>query len=254
MIMSRNAERGTRNRGFTLLELMVVMAIISILISMTVGVIWGVRRHYARVDARMTMKQLRIGMINLKQNNNYDPMLPIGVWTSGQTVKNATDFKDLNRDFTADGVVNGDELYLLGGANVGKRAVTGVAGSVLTLDGSNFDRTETGLDYFILKGVVAGDITYYPEVNLGKELDPNNKVWKATYSPHMNGRRLRYYTCKPKRIQGGEFVDPWGHAYAYELVPDGQVIVERIVCAGADGKLGTDDDVEEVITEIPFGG
>ncbi len=68
---------------------------------MVVGVIWGMRRHYARVDARMTMKQLRIGMINLKQNNNYDPMSPIGVWTSGQTVKNTTSFKDLNRDFGA---------------------------------------------------------------------------------------------------------------------------------------------------------
>ncbi len=239
--------RRTR-RGFTLVELMVVMSIIAILISMVVGVIWGARRHYARVEARMTMKQMRIGMINLKQNNNYDPMIPIGVYTSGRTQKSSNNFTDPYRNFATDGIAVGDELYILGGGNASKRNIAGVAATTLTCDGSSFDANETALEYFVLKA----DGSYYPEMDLGKELDPNNKEWKASYTPHVNGRRLRYYTCKPKRIQNGQFMDPWGHAYAYRLVPTGTQIIEKITCDGMDGAAGTADDIEEVIAEIPF--
>jgi prepilin-type N-terminal cleavage/methylation domain-containing protein len=247
---TRNPKPETGNAGFTLVELMVVMSIIAILISMVVSGIWMARRHYAKTEARVTMQQMRIGMINLKQNNNYDPMIPIGVYTSGRTQASGNNFSDLHRDFAADGIDVGDKIYILGGSNSGERNVEVVSVSILTVDGTPFTKNERDLEYFIIKG--GGE--YYPEVDLGKELDPNNKAWAKTYEPHLNGRKLRYYTCKPRRVRDGQFVDPWGKAYRYMLVPEDGKIVEKIVCGGMDTQVGTDDDLEEVIAEIPFGG
>ena len=117
-------------------------------------------------------------------------------------------------------------------------------------DGANFTADELSLDYFIIKA--GGEA--YPEIDLAKELDPTNKAWSATFTPHLNGRKRRYYPCKNRRIKDGEFQDPWGHAYVYSLKRYDDVIIEKISCAGVDGVLGTKDDIKEVITEIPFGG
>ncbi len=239
-----------KSPGFTLVELMVVMAIISILITMVVTGIWGARRHFAKVEAKLTMKNMHVGLTSLKRNADYDPMTPIGVWTGGRTGKGATSFTDPDRDFGADGISAGDTVYILSGADTGERSVTAVSVSTLTLDGANFTADELSLDYFIIKD--GGEA--YPEIDLAKELDPTNKAWSATFTPHLNGRKRRYYPCKDKRIKNGEFQDPWGHPYVYSLKRDDDVIIEKIGCAGIDGLPGTKDDIEEVITEIPFGG
>ena len=36
------------------------------------------------------------------------------------------------------------------------------------------------------------------------------------------------------------------------LNPGDEVLVEKIMCAGADTRMGTSDDLEEIVTEIPF--
>ena len=238
--------------GFTLVELMVVTAIIGILCSMVVTGIWAARRHFSKVEARMTMKQMAVGMINLKKNNEYDPMIPIGVYTAGCVQEATTQFSDSNRDFSGDGISAGDELYILGGTQTCKRNIVGVGATTLNLGGGNFAKSERDLEYFVIRS--GGDL--YPEINLGKELDPNNEAWAATFVPHLNGRKIRYYTCKPGRIDASnEFCDPWGNPYLYTLADDGNdVVVEKIQCAGQDMKMNTKDDIEEVIAEIPFGG
>jgi hypothetical protein len=200
----------------------------------------------------MTMKQMAIGMINMKKNNEYDPMVPVGVYTAGRVQEATTQFSDLNRDFVADGIKADDHLFLIGGTQTCKRKITAVAATMLTLEGADFAKNERDLEYFIVTS--GGDL--YPEVDLGKELDPNNKVWAATFVPHLNGRKIRYYTCKPKRIdKTNQFCDPWGKPYVYTLMDNGNdVVVEKIVCAGMDATINTKDDLEEVIAEIPFGG
>jgi hypothetical protein len=228
---------------------MVVMAIISILVSMTVTGIWGVRRHQAKVEARATMHNMVLAMINLKRNYDYDPMIPVGVWTGGRTTLNTNGFVDPNRNFDAAGITAGDTLYLLGGPDAGQRGIGTVSGSGITVDGDPFTSNETDLEYFIVRG--SG--TVYPSVDLAREVDPNNEAWAGTFTPHLNARKIRYYTCKTKRIQAGSFCDPWGHPYTYVLAPETGKIVEKIACRGVDGQEGTMDDIEEVITEIPFG-
>jgi len=244
----RARRRRNPGRGFTLLELMVVMAIISILVSMAVAGLWMVRSYYHKAEARLTMKQMHVGMINMKKNCEYDPMIPVGVYTSGRTQVGTSRFSDPGRDFDADGIVSGDRLYILGGVDKGMRSISGAVDSVLTVSGAAFRQNQRELEYFITRG--SGEA--YPLVDLGKELDPNNKAWRKTFTPHLNGRRLRYYTCSDGRIRDGQFHDPWGQAYVYALEPGDEVLVEKIMCAGADTRMGTSDDLEEIVTEIPF--
>ncbi len=249
---SRSSTVQTRGpaRGFTLVELMMVISIIALLISMTVTGIWGARRHFSKTEARLTMQAMHTGLTSLKRNAEYDPMTPLGVYTAGQTAEGTTTFTDAGRDFVAEGIAVDDVIYILGDDESSERVITAVSGTQLTLDGANFTSSELAMDYFIIKSSGEG----YPEINLPKELNPSNSAWSGTFTAHLNGRKRLYYPCKEKRIRNGEFLDPWGKLYVYSLALDDDTIVEKITCGGPDGVIGTNDDLEEVMTEIPFGG
>jgi hypothetical protein len=191
-----------------------------------------------------------LGMVSLKRNYEFDQMTPVGVYTNGAVAAGEVALNDTNRDFPGDGIKAGDEVFILGSAARGRRTVVAVDATALTLSGANFAKGARSQDYFIIRQ--NGDC--YPAVNIAKELDPANIAWAATFKPHINTRKLQYYPCRKRNIREGEFCDPWGTPYRYELRPRGQIIEERVISAGADARFDTDDDIVEINAEIPFGG
>ena len=82
---------------------------------------------------------------------------------------------------------------------------------------------------------------------IGRELDPTNPAWAATFTPYRNRGKKEYYGSSKKEREKGHLVDPWGTPYRYEIhVPadmGGKVEAEQIVSAGKDRRWGTGDDL-----------
>jgi prepilin-type N-terminal cleavage/methylation domain-containing protein len=249
MMMGMGTRTAARGRGgFSLLELLVVIGILALLIGMVTTVIIGVKDHQRRAEAKLTLQEFSKGMISLKMGCNIDPGTPVGVFGGGQTSAGTTDFTDLRRDFAADGIAVGDELFILDGAAQGKRTINGLAGKVLSLSGASFTKSERSLTYFLIKS--SGEA--YPLIHPARELHPTNTAWAGSFTPHLNHRKIPYFNCPAGKVRDGWFRDPWGTPYAYGFDQDGGAIIERLVSAGRDRKFGTDDDIEKSVAEIPF--
>jgi len=256
----RSGTRTARRRwGFTLIELMVVVGIITILIGLLMGGVWLARRAFFRSEAKLTLEQLKTGIINMRRNYEYDTVL--GAYTSGKTIVGTPTFQDAYRDFAAAGIIPGqDKLYVLGGRSAGEYTIAAVTATEITVT-KNFTYGEPNLDYYIGRP----DGTSWPKIELGKELDPMNPEWMVGFVPHLNSRKTRYYIAKPGRVQnvGGtkQLVDPWGQPYIYRIErldtdKDGKVdtILEKVISPGEDTKVDTKDDYTTEAYRTRVGG
>jgi prepilin-type N-terminal cleavage/methylation domain-containing protein len=251
----KDSGKNKNRSGFTLLEVLVVIVVIAMLMSMVLGAVWMIKKRVIRAQAVLIMQQMNTGVVSMKKNYDYDPMSPLGVHTTGRlVVDTVAAFYDPDRDFGAAGISSADKIYLLTTLVRGERNIDSVGagvGGILKLSGSKFLKSMSSIEYFIVKA----DGTSFPEVDLAKELDAGNPVWKATFQPHLNGRRIQYFPCGSKSINlSGDYVDPWDRKYEYGLVVKSGVIVERVRSSGEDAKMNTKDDLERVFYNIPFGG
>jgi prepilin-type N-terminal cleavage/methylation domain-containing protein len=246
--------------GFTLVELLMVICIIGILLGLLMSGIHAVKRVACRKEAELTIDNLTIGVINLKRNCMFETVL--GAYTSGRTTAGGTLFEDARHDFTVGGVNAGCTVYILSGKSVGPRSVSAVADAhKLTLDGAPFAVGEINLEYYVVK---SGGIDW-PVVNVVKELAPANDAWAATFTPHINGRKMTYFDCKPSRIMTiagvKQYMDPWGQPYFYrlrwlDLDKNGvsETLVEEVGSTGGDIRLNTEDDIFREVSRMRIGG
>jgi len=246
-----------RRAGFTIVELMVVILVIGVLITLLLSGIYAVRKNAYRREAELTLENMKVGIINLKRNCQFETVL--GVYTSGRTVASDNKFQDTLHDFGAAGIGAGAKLYIIGGAGASgmPRNITGVTPHELAVDGAPFATGETNLEYYIVK---AGG-TAWPTLDIAKELEPGNQAWSSTYVPHINGRRMAYFTCKKGRIvtTGGvtNYTDPWGKPYHYrlrwlDLNSDGtnETLLEEILSSGEDTAVNDADDKGDFVKEV----
>jgi len=260
--MTSSRRPGT-SRGFTIIELMVVVAIIGVLVGMIMSGVQLAKRAVLRTEARITLQEFQKCLVNMKRNYDYDGLL--GAYTSGRTTVSTRTFTDLGtttpeRNFTKGGIAAGDKLMILSGKSGGERNIASKdSDTQLTVDGDPFVASEINLDYYIKKG----DGTLFPAIDIAKELDPKNKEWETTFVPHLNSRGNHYFNCRKARIKGGDYQDPWGHLYVYRLeqLVDGPVtfILEKVICSGQDGRLHAEgqplgDDYEIVVCRWRLGG
>jgi prepilin-type N-terminal cleavage/methylation domain-containing protein len=251
MMLNRRIEttwKCSLRRGFSLVELLVVIGIIALLLTMLTAGIVAVKRYQARAEAALTMKEMAKSFAAMKKAYDFGLDLPVGVYVGGETTSGTTDFTDPRATFAAEGVGAGDELLLLEGAAQGSRKVTGRTGNVLHLAGAPFAKSERSLAYFI----VGASGENCPRVYPAKELHPNMNAWRSSFTPHLNTRRASFFDVPARKVRDGWFRDPWGTPYAYRLVPRKDVIAELLLSAGPDRKFGTADDIEELLAEVPF--
>ncbi|MCZ7647651.1 MAG: type II secretion system GspH family protein [Planctomycetota bacterium] len=75
-----------RTRGFTLLEMLVVVAIIAILMGLLLPVLAAARRHSRKVATKSTIHNLQIGLDNYRMDWGIYPIQPGGsnvIWDDG---------------------------------------------------------------------------------------------------------------------------------------------------------------------------
>ena len=60
-----------RPRGFTLVEMLVVIAIIGVLIAILMTAVWALRRRSRRVKCQNNLRQLHIALMTYREDNHY---------------------------------------------------------------------------------------------------------------------------------------------------------------------------------------
>ena len=65
--------RGRARGGFTLIELMVVIALIGILMSMLFPIIASIRRHQKKIDAKHLIQEVGLALANYRMDTNIFP-------------------------------------------------------------------------------------------------------------------------------------------------------------------------------------
>jgi len=234
--------------GFSLVELLVVIGIITLLVTLLTVAVVAVKRYWERTEARLAMQQMAAGFTSLKREYDLDPGAPLAVWGGGRVAAGTAEFTDPGRDFAAAGIGPGDEVLVLTPEIQFRRAVTARTGNVLTLAGAPFPATRNDLVYFVIR---SGD-GQWPEIQPDRELDPRNPAWAAGFTPHVNTRGIRQFDPTARRIRDGRFRDPWGTPYGYRLAPGPEAVAEQLFSAGPDAKPGTADDLVQPVTEVPF--
>jgi prepilin-type N-terminal cleavage/methylation domain-containing protein len=107
--------RSETNSGFTLMELMVVVALIAILATMVLAAGAGIMKKVKRDQIRQFMAELEAGLENYKIDNGLYPLSPenpaAGTSLSDGDAREGAEvlYKYLSGDFDLDGKVDDDE-------------------------------------------------------------------------------------------------------------------------------------------------
>lgn len=196
-----------RRRGFTLLELLIVITIISMLIAMLTTGLTMARKQMLKSEASATIQNMKGAIIDMKRNYSCEDMV-LGCYSGGRAIKDQAIFRDPSRDFVAAGIARGDKLFIVEGGAAGEYTIdpapAAAAPTELRLTATGFTAFSAGevdLDYFILRNPRSAEDGYeachpsaddknvlYPAVDVPRELDPANLAWTRTYTTGMTAK------------------------------------------------------------------
>lgn len=106
--MKNAGRKWQRNRGFTLMELMVVISLIAILAGMVMAAMPAVLNQIKRKQVKLTMKELEAGLSSYKLDNGMypvnEPVNPQNAILGGSVL-----YKYLSGDFDEDGFLDDEK-------------------------------------------------------------------------------------------------------------------------------------------------
>lgn len=105
--------QGRNSRGFTLMELMVVISIIAILAGIVLFALPGIVKKIKRSQTELFLQQVEAGLSAYKQDNGMYPLNPVNENDGGAVL-----YKYLSGDFDGDGMLDpvsaGTKIYIEG--------------------------------------------------------------------------------------------------------------------------------------------
>ena len=102
--MKNTGQRWKKNRGFTLMELMVVISLIAILAGMVMAAMPAVLNQIKRKQVKLTMKELEAGLSSYKLDNGMYPVNEKNEIEGGTVL-----YKYLSGDFDEDGFLDDEK-------------------------------------------------------------------------------------------------------------------------------------------------